>query len=581
MVKMFKRISKKELLFIVICLLFIVGGVYLDLLIPDYMSRITILITSNKSSIHEVLKQGGYMLLCAFGYLFCALIVGYFASYISASFSRRLRKDIYSKVEGFSEEEIKRFSTSSLLNRTTNDVTQVQMFISMGIQTILKAPIMAVLAIIKITNKSFELSLLTAGAVVILCIMIFVIVMFALPKFKVLQKLNDKINNITRDNLIGVKVVRAFNAEEFQQNKFDQSNEELTKNYLFTEKIMAIMSPGMSYIMSMLSLFIYFVGAYLITGLPVFSRITLFSDMIVFSAYAMQIIMSFMLLSFIFILYPRASTSAKRITEVLETPASIIDGKEEMVPSEKGTIEFRNVSFKYKDAKEYVIDDVSFQVKQGETIALIGSTGSGKTTIINLLLRFYDVTKGSIFIDGVNVKDYKKKDLFLKIGYVPQKAFLFKGSIGFNVSYGSKYNKDNIIKSLKVAQAFDFVSKMKNKEKSLVSQSGNNLSGGQKQRLAIARAIYRNPEIYVFDDSFSALDYKTDATLRGDLKKYTSNATSIIVAQRIGTIMNADKIIVLDNGKAVGEGTHDELMKSCDVYKEIAYSQLSIREARG
>ncbi|MEG0798998.1 MAG: ABC transporter ATP-binding protein [Bacilli bacterium] len=581
MVKMFKRISKKELLFIVICLLFIVGGVYLDLLIPDYMSRITILITSNKSSIHEVLKQGGYMLLCAFGYLFCALIVGYFASYISASFSRRLRKDIYSKVEGFSEEEIKRFSTSSLLNRTTNDVTQVQMFISMGIQTILKAPIMAVLAIIKITNKSFELSLLTAGAVVILCIMIFVIVMFALPKFKVLQKLNDKINNITRDNLIGVKVVRAFNAEEFQQNKFDQSNEELTKNYLFTEKIMAIMSPGMSYIMSMLSLFIYFVGAYLITGLPVFSRITLFSDMIVFSAYAMQIIMSFMLLSFIFILYPRASTSAKRITEVLETPASIIDGKEEMVPSEKGTIEFRNVSFKYKDAKEYVIDDVSFQVKQGETIALIGSTGSGKTTIINLLLRFYDVTKGSIFIDGVNVKDYKKKDLFLKIGYVPQKAFLFKGSIGFNVSYGSKYNKDNIIKSLKVAQAFDFVSKMKNKEKSLVSQSGNNLSGGQKQRLAIARAIYRNPEIYVFDDSFSALDYKTDATLRGDLKKYTSNATSIIVAQRIGTIMNADKIIVLDNGKAVGEGTHDELMKSCDVYKEIAYSQLSIKEARG
>ena len=476
--------------------------------------------------------------------------------------------------------EIKEFSPNSLITRTTNDITQVEMFIGFGLQLLIKAPVTAVWAITKILNKSWEWSMVTAVAVVVLLVVIGILTIIVMPKFKIVQKLTDKLNGVTRENLTGIRVVRAFNAEEYQQEKFQDVNNSLTNLQLFNQKTMSIMAPVMYLVMYMLTLVIYFIGAYLIKDALMADKIGLFGDMVVFSSYAMQIIMSFLMLAMIFMILPRAQVSASRINEVLDTSVSVIDGNVE-TKSEVGTIEFKNVSFKYPDAEEYVLKNISFKANKGDTVAFIGSTGSGKSTLVNLIVRFYDVTDGKILIDGVNIKDYKLEYLYKLIGYVPQRAVLFNGTVNSNISYGEameKISDKKIVEASKVAQADEFISKMDNGYESHIAQGGTNISGGQKQRIAISRAIAKNPEIYIFDDSFSALDYKTDAVLRSELKKYTKDATSLIVAQRIGTIMNADKIIVLDNGESVGVGTHEELLKSCEVYKQIALSQLSKEE---
>lgn len=581
MLKLLKNFDKKDWLIVFATLLLIVFQVWLDLKLPDYMSEITILVQTKGSSMNEILTQGGYMLLCAAGSLAAAMLVGYLTSFISATFSQKLRKQLFEKVQDFGMEEIKRFSTSSLITRTTNDITNIQMFIAMGLQMLIKAPITAVWAIFKILDKSWQWSAITGAAVIILVLMVIVLMVTVMPKFKLVQKLIDKINGLTRENLTGIRVVRAFNAEEYQQKKFDAKNDELTKMQMFNQKMMALMSPVMYLIMNLLTLSIYFIGAYLIDAANMMDKITIFGNMVVFSSYAMQVIMSFLMLAMIFIMYPRANVSAQRIREVLDTEASVIDGTYDEDNGIRGEVEFKNVSFKYPDADEYVLKNISFKANKGDTIALIGSTGSGKSTIVNLLMRFYDVTEGEILIDGVNIKDYKEEYLHNKLGYVPQKAVMFSGSVNYNVSYGDngkEKSKKLIKEAVNVAQAKEFVEKMTNKYESDISQGGTNISGGQKQRLSIARAIAKEPEIYIFDDSFSALDYKTDYVLRKELKKYTKDATNVIVAQRIGTIINADKIIVLDSGKTVGMGTHKELLKNCEVYKEIAYSQLSKEE---
>ncbi|MGN1327280.1 MAG: ABC transporter ATP-binding protein, partial [Clostridia bacterium] len=471
----------------------------------------------------------------------------------------------------------------SLITRTTNDITNIQMLISMGLQMMIKAPITAVWAVLKILNKSWQWSAITAGAVVILLICVSILIVLVLPKFKKVQKLIDNINSLTRENLKGIRVVRAFNAEEYQQNKFEVGNNELTNTQLFNQRTMSAMSPIMYLIMNSVTLLIYFVGSYLIDVAGMMDKITLFGDMVVFSSYAMQVIMSFLMLAMIFVMYPRASVSAGRISEVLDTELSIKDGTIDKTESNKiGEVEFKNVSFKYPDGDDYVLKNVSFTAKKGETVAIIGSTGSGKTTLINLIPRFYDVTEGEVLVDGVNVKDYSSNILHNKLGYVPQKAVMFSGSVNYNVSYGDngkgEISEQSVKEAIRVAQAKDFVEKMPEGYDSYIAQGGTNVSGGQKQRLAIARAIARNPEIYIFDDSFSALDYKTDFLLREELRKYTKDSTNIIVAQRIGTILNADKIIVLENGECVGLGTHKELLQNCQVYQEIAYSQLSKEE---
>ena len=581
MLKLIKDFNKKDWLIIFASLILIVFQVWLDLKLPDYMSNITVLVQSEGSQMSEILTEGGYMILCAAGSLAAAMMVGYLTSFISATFSRKLRKQLFEKVQGFSMEEIKKFSTSSLITRTTNDITNIQMFIAMGLQMLIKAPITAVWAVFKILNKSWQWSAVTGAAALVLIMMIVILMVMVMPRFKIVQKLIDKINGLTRENLTGIRVVRAFNAEEYQEEKFDVQNEKLTKTQMFNQRMMALMSPVMYLIMNLLSLSIYFIGAYLIDAASLNDKITLFGNMVVFSSYAMQVIMSFLMLAVIFIMYPRANVSAQRVIEVLDTKDSILDGTFNKPTKKTGEIEFKNVSFKYPDADEYVLENISFKAKKGDTIAIIGSTGSGKSTIVNLLMRFYDVTDGEILIDGVNIKDYKLDYLHNKLGYVPQKAVMFSGTVNYNVSYGDngKEKSDKLIKeSVRVAQAKEFVDKMPNTYESDIAQGGTNISGGQKQRLSIARAIAKNPEIYVFDDSFSALDYKTDYVLRKELKKYTKDATSVIVAQRIGTIINADKIIVLDSGKAVGIGTHKELLKNCEVYKEIAYSQLSKEE---
>lgn len=581
MLKLLKNFDKKDWLIVFATLLLIVFQVWLDLKLPDYMSEITILVQTKGSSMNEILTQGGYMLLCAAGSLAAAMLVGYLTSFISATFSQKLRKQLFEKVQDFGMEEIKKFSTSSLITRTTNDITNIQMFIAMGLQMLIKAPITAVWAIFKILDKSWQWSAITGAAVIILVLMVIVLMVTVMPKFKLVQKLIDKINGLTRENLTGIRVVRAFNAEKYQQKKFDAKNDELTKMQMFNQKMMALMSPVMYLIMNLLTLSIYFIGAYLIDAANMMDKITIFGNMVVFSSYAMQVIMSFLMLAMIFIMYPRANVSAQRIREVLDTEASVIDGTYDEDNGIRGEVEFKNVSFKYPDADEYVLKNISFKANKGDTIALIGSTGSGKSTIVNLLMRFYDVTEGEILIDGVNIKDYKEEYLHNKLGYVPQKAVMFSGSVNYNVSYGDngkEKSKKLIKEAVKVAQAKEFVEKMTNKYESDISQGGTNISGGQKQRLSIARAIAKEPEIYIFDDSFSALDYKTDYVLRKELKKYTKDATNVIVAQRIGTIINADKIIVLDSGKTVGMGTHKELLKNCEVYKEIAYSQLSKEE---
>ncbi len=583
MFKLLKNISKKQWFFIMISFILIVGQVWLELKMPDYMSEITVLVQSEGSNMKDILINGGYMLACALGSLLSAIVVGYLVSNISATFSMKVRKKLFNKVENLSMHEVKQFSTSSLITRTTNDITQVQMLISMGLQLLIKAPITAIWAISKILNKSTEWSIITGIAVAVLLTTIGIIMIIVLPKFKIVQKLTDNLNNVTRENLTGIRVVRAFNAEEYQENKFENVNTKLTNQQLFNQKAFAILSPIMYLVMYFLTLSIYFIGASLIKETVLSNKLTMFGDMVVFSTYAMQIIMSFLMLAMIFMMVPRASVSANRINEVLDTEESIKDGNiNKETTKEKGTVEFKNVSFKYPDAKEYLLRNISFKAEEGQTIAFIGSTGSGKSTLINLVPRFYDATEGEVLVDGVNVKDYTQEFLHNKIGYVPQKAVMFDGTVNTNIAYGEngkpEVTEKQIKKAIEVAQGKEFVEKMDNKYDTHIASGGTNVSGGQKQRLAIARAIARDPEIYIFDDSFSALDYKTDATLRKALKEHTKKATSLIVAQRIGTIMNADKIIVLDNGKCVGMGTHKELLKSCKVYKQIALSQLSKEE---
>ena len=583
MFKLLKNINKKQWFFIMISFVLIVGQVWLELKMPDYMSEITVLVQSEGSNMKDILINGGYMLACALGSLLSAIIVGYLVSNISATFSMKVRKKLFNKVENLSMHEVKQFSTSSLITRTTNDITQVQMLISMGLQLLIKAPITAIWAISKILNKSTEWSIITAIAVAVLLTTIGIIMIIVLPKFKIVQKLTDNLNNVTRENLTGIRVVRAFNAEEYQENKFENVNTKLTNQQLFNQKTFAVLSPIMYLVMYFLTLSIYFVGASLIKETVLSNKLTMFGDMVVFSTYAMQIIMSFLMLAMIFMMVPRASVSANRINEVLDTEESIKDGSiDKVTTKEKGTVEFKNVSFKYPDAKEYLLRNISFKAEEGQTIAFIGSTGSGKSTLINLVPRFYDATEGEVLVDGINVKEYTQEFLHNKIGYVPQKAVMFDGTVNTNIAYGEngkpEVTEKQIKKAIEVAQGKEFVEKMDNKYDTHIASGGTNVSGGQKQRLAIARAIARDPEIYIFDDSFSALDYKTDATLRKALKEHTKTSTSLIVAQRIGTIMNADKIIVLDNGKCVGMGTHKELLKSCKVYKQIALSQLSKEE---
>lgn len=583
MVKLLKKLTWKDFILAAVAFVFIIVQVWLSLTMPDYMSEITKLVQTKGSKMNDILIAGGKMLACALGSLLAAVCTSICASKISSNFSANLRGQVFHKVQSFSMEEIGNFSTASLITRSTNDITQVQMLIVMGLEVLLKAPIMAVWALCKISTKNWQWTASTGLAVVVLLSFVFVCVAVALPKFKKLQSLTDNLNRVTRENLTGLNVVRAYNAEGYQQKKFNDANDELTKTQLFANRTMGTMMPGIQMVMNGLMLAIYWIGAYLISNAQMFDKLTIFSDMIVFTQYAMQVVMSFMMLVMIFVLLPRASVSAKRINEVLDMPLSIKDGtKENGIDGKKGEVEFRNVSFCYPDAEKDVIEDISFTAHKGETIAFIGSTGCGKSTVINMIPRFYDATKGEVLVDGVNVKEYTQKALRNKIGYVSQKAVLFTGSIKSNVAYGDNGTKgftDDVVKqAIETAQAKEFVDKTEGGVDAFVAQGGSNFSGGQKQRLSIARAICRHPEILIFDDSFSALDYKTDRVLRDTLRKTCADATRFIVAQRIGTIRDADKIIVLDDGKIAGMGKHNELMETCEVYRQIAYSQLSKEE---
>lgn len=583
MVKLLKKLTCKDFILAAVAFVFIIVQVWLSLTMPDYMSEITKLVQTKGSKMNDILIAGGKMLACALGSLLAAVCTSICASKISSNFSANLRGQVFHKVQSFSMEEIGNFSTASLITRSTNDITQVQMLIVMGLEVLLKAPIMAVWALCKISTKNWQWTASTGVAVVVLLSFVCVCVAVALPKFKKLQSLTDNLNRVTRENLTGLNVVRAYNAEGYQQKKFNDANDELTKTQLFANRTMGTMMPGIQMVMNGLMLAIYWIGAYLISNAQMFDKLTIFSDMIVFTQYAMQVVMSFMMLVMIFVLLPRASVSAKRINEVLDMPLSIKDGtKENGIDGKKGEVEFRNVSFCYPDAEKDVIEDISFTAHKGETIAFIGSTGCGKSTVINMIPRFYDATKGEVLVDGVNVKEYTQKALRNKIGYVSQKAVLFTGSIKSNVAYGDNGTKgftDDVVKqAIETAQAKEFVDKTEGGVDAFVAQGGSNFSGGQKQRLSIARAICRHPEILIFDDSFSALDYKTDRVLRDTLRKTCADATRFIVAQRIGTIRDADKIIVLDDGKIAGMGKHNELMETCEVYRQIAYSQLSKEE---
>ena len=583
MVKLLKKLTWKDFILAAVAFVFIIVQVWLSLTMPDYMSEITKLVQTKGSKMNDILIAGGKMLACALGSLLAAVCTSICASKISSNFSANLRGQVFHKVQSFSMEEIGNFSNASLITRSTNDITQVQMLIVMGLEVLLKAPIMAVWALCKISTKNWQWTASTGVAVVVLLSFVGVCVAVALPKFKKLQSLTDNLNRVTRENLTGLNVVRAYNAEGYQQKKFNDANDELTKTQLFANRTMGTMMPGIQMVMNGLMLAIYWIGAYLISNAQMFDKLTIFSDMIVFTQYAMQVVMSFMMLVMIFVLLPRASVSAKRINEVLDMPLSIKDGtKENGIDGKKGEVEFRNVSFCYPDAEKDVIEDISFTAHKGETIAFIGSTGCGKSTVINMIPRFYDATKGEVLVDGVNVKEYTQKALRNKIGYVSQKAVLFTGSIKSNVAYGDNGTKgftDDVVKqAIETAQAKEFVDKTDGGVDAFVAQGGSNFSGGQKQRLSIARAICRHPEILIFDDSFSALDYKTDRVLRDTLRKTCADATRFIVAQRIGTIRDADKIIVLDDGKIAGMGKHNELMETCEVYRQIAYSQLSKEE---
>ena len=583
MLKIFKNFKAKEWILFSISIIFVVSQVWLDLKLPDYMSEITKLVQTPGSEMKEILSSGGWMLLCALGSLVASIIVAALAAKMASNFSARIRFRLFDKVQSFSMEEINNYSTASLITRSTNDVTQVQMFIVMGLQVLVKAPILAVWAICKILGRNWELSLVTGGAVVLLMIIVGTCIVLALPKFTKLQKLTDNLNRVSRENISGIAVTRAYNAEKYQEDKFETANSELTSVNLFANRVMATLMPSISFIMSGVSLAIYWVGAVLIQNADITEKMTLFSDVIVFSSYAMQVIMAFMMLVMVFIMLPRATVAAKRINEVLDTKVTIKNGTSTQSPiGVLGEVEFKNVSFKYPDADDYVIKDISFKANRGETIAFIGATGSGKSTLINLIPRFYDATEGEVLVDGVNVKEYDQKYLRNKLGYVSQKVTLFEGTVESNVAFGengkSEITKNDVIYGVYAAQAAEFVENLDGEYDAHISQGGTNLSGGQKQRLSIARAIARYPEILIFDDSFSALDYKTDSKLRKFLKKESIGTTMLVVAQRISSIRDADKIIVLEDGQMVGIGKHDELMKTCNVYKEIAYSQLSKEE---
>ncbi|MFR3032130.1 MAG: ABC transporter ATP-binding protein, partial [Blautia sp.] len=557
MLRIFKYLRKKDWGFILLGLVFIVSQVWLDLKMPDYMSEITRLVQTEGSAMEDILLSGGKMLLCALGSFGAAVIVGFLVAKIAAGLAMRLREKVYDKTMSFSMEEINGFSTASLITRSTNDITQIQMCVTIGLQAIIKAPIMAVWAIVKIADKGWEWTAATGGAVLVLVIMLGTIVGLTMPKFKRIQKLTDNVNRVARENLTGLRVIRAYHAEEYQENRFEKANSDLTQNNLFTSRAMAFMQPGMQLLMSGLGLAIYWIGTYLIDGAVGADKLTLFSNMVVFQQYAMQVVMAFMLLTMTFIILPRAAVSAKRVNEVLDTEEKIIDGTvTDSELYEQGEVEFKHVSFRYPDAEEDILHDINFTAHKGETVAFIGSTGSGKSTLINLVPRFYDATEGEVLVDGVNVKEYTQDALHNKLGYVPQRAVLFSGTVTSNVTYGengrSPAAEEEIWEAITIAQASEFVKKMDGACDAAITQGGTNVSGGQKQRLSIARAICRKPEIYVFDDSFSALDYKTDRILRKALREKTSGTTSLIVAQRIGTIMDADKIIVLDEGRVVG-----------------------------
>lgn len=579
-----RQLNKKQWLSMLLIVGLVMLQVWLELEIPDYMSEITVLIQTEGNMISEILLAGGKMLVCAITSAICAIIVGYIVAKVSAGVSKKIRSELFNKVQSFSSNEIKNFSTASLITRSTNDITQIQIFIVMGLSALIKAPIMAIWAIVKISGKSYQWSIATAVAVIVLILSVITIISFVLPRFRKMQTLTDNINRITRENLTGLRVVRAYNAEEYQKNKFETANAELTNTNLTAHRVMSLLSPLMNTVMIGLPLAIYWIGAFLINSAFTPDKLTIFSDMVVFSSYAVQIVMSFMLLVIVFIMLPRASVSARRINEVLNTKSSIQDGEGVIIESnEQGKIEFKNVSFKYQDADEYVLKDINFKCNKGEVVAFIGSTGSGKSTLINLVPRFYDASEGEVLVDGKNVKDFKLKDLRDRIGYVSQRAVLFSGTVLSNVALGGedeKPDEEDIHKAIEISQSSDFVSKMDKGINSHISQGGKNVSGGQKQRLSIARALAKNPEIMIFDDSFSALDYKTDKALRSALNKEFEGTTIMIVAQRIGTIKDADKIIVLDEGNIVGTGKHEELLKSCPVYKEIALSQLSEEELK-
>lgn len=582
MIKIFKYLRSGEWAKIGLCVIFIAAQVWLDLKLPDYMSEITKLVRTPGSAMRDIWGAGGYMALCALGSLVGSVAVGFFAASVAASFARRLRGGLFYKVESFSMDDMNRFSTASLITRSTNDVNQIQMIVAMGMQVIIKAPIMAIWAISKIANKNPEWTLSTGVAVAVLVVSMIVIALAVLPRFKRIQNLTDELNRVTRENLTGLRVVRAYNAEEYEKQKFAKTNDELTKTHLFVVRAMAVVFPGINLILNGLSLCVYWIGAYLINQANMADKLTLFADMIVFSAYAMQVVMSFMMLIVVFVMFPRATVSARRIAQVLDTSPEIVDGEGEANSTCVGEVEFKNVSFKYEGAAEYVLRDISLKARRGETIAFIGSTGSGKSTLINLIPRFHDATEGQVLVDGVDIRKYTLRELRNKLGYISQRAVLFSGTVASNIAYGDNGEKapgmDEVRRAAIVAQCDEFIEKMENGYEASIAQGGTNVSGGQKQRIAIARAVCRKPEIYIFDDAFSALDYRTDRALREALKKEAGDATKLIVAQRIGTIMDADKIVVLHEGQICGMGTHDELMKSCEVYREIAYSQFSREE---
>lgn len=585
MIKLLRYMKGREWLFFLVSLVFIISQVWLDLKLPDYMSEITTLVETEGSAMADIWASGGKMLLCSLGSLASSIIVCYLASSIAASFSRRLRAAMFDKVESFSMEEINSFSTASLITRSTNDVVQVQMLIVLSMQVVIKAPAMAIWAITKIAGKAWQWSLATGIAVVLLVGFLTIAMVLTFPKFRKIQWLQDALNHAARENLSGIRVVRAYNAEEYQERKFEKANTDLLKNQLFANRTMTLLSPFMNITMNCLNMSIYWIGAVLINAVvienaaSIATRVDIFADMIVFMSYAMQVIMSFIMIVMVFIVAPRALVAAKRINEVLDTEPKIVDSAKPQ-PEETcvGEVEFRNVSFTYPGGSGKVLTDISFTAHRGETVAFIGSTGSGKTTLVNLIPRFYDVTEGAVLVDGVDVRDYELEKLYKKLSYVSQRAVMFSGDIEDNVAFGANADRAKLNDALHISQSEEFVDGLEDGVKSHVAQGGTNFSGGQKQRLSIARALCRDAEILIFDDTFSALDFKTDRELRDALKAKTENKTKLIVAQRIGTIMSADKIIVLDEGRQVGTGTHQELLKNCEVYRQIALSQLSEEE---